>query len=114
MAGDPVPKTYRPKKAPKRLKRSHGSVVPAEVREALWRRCGGACEVRAIGCWGHAEHPHHRRLKAQGVDHSLANLLAVCAACHRFVHANVAESQAHRLHHNPHQPHELPKPTKHP
>lgn len=94
VAGDPHLKPEPRKKAPKRLRRSHGNTVPPDTLTALQRRSGGLCEVRAPGCWGRAEHPHHRRLKAHGVDHSLDGLLAVCVSCHSHVHHHVAESYA--------------------
>jgi hypothetical protein len=93
----PVPKTYREKKAPRRLKASRGNTVPHATLTVLERRSGGACEARTEDCWGSIEHPHHRRLKAQRVDHDPKGLLAVCFACHRGLHARVDWSYRHGL-----------------
>lgn len=73
------------------------NVVPSSIRAALWQRCGGRCEAMLPGCFGLAEHPHHRRLKSHGVDHSAGNLLAVCHRCHDVIHAHPEYSYAHRL-----------------
>jgi hypothetical protein len=90
-------KEYREKKPAKRLRASHGNRVPKDTVRALWKRAGWKCEGRTPDCWGPPEHPHHRRIKGQGVDHRLLNLLAVCGGCHRFIHAHVDWSQRHGL-----------------
>lgn len=93
----PYPKPDPRPKARKRMKASHGNKVPKATLDALKRRCGGRCEGLAPRCWGPPEHPHHRRVKAQGVDHRLLNLLALCEGCHTYIHAHVDWSNRHGL-----------------
>lgn len=47
----------------------------------------GWCEVRIDdACSGRAEHRHHRKMRSQGGSDDPSNLLAVCWACHRWIH----------------------------
>lgn len=97
MAGAPCPKPEpRAKKAPKRLRQTHGNAVPKATIRSLTRRAGWRCEARTPACWGSPEHPHHRAGKgAHGPDHRLLNLLAVCGGCHRGIHARTDWSRRH-------------------
>lgn len=94
----PHPKPEPRAKKPKQIRRTRGNTVPQPALKALERRSGGACEALTDACWGPPEHPHHRRAKGpHGPDHSLPNLLAVCSACHRFLHARPDWSRRHGL-----------------
>lgn len=63
-------------------------VARAFVRE----RSGGACEAGTILCSGVAQAAHHVLPRSAGGGHSVANLLDVCNACHRYIHAHPTES----------------------
>jgi hypothetical protein len=99
MAGQPHPKPTPRRKAPKRMRASRGNTVPKATLTALDARAGWRCEARTPDCQGSPEVPHHRRLKAQGVDHSLENLLAVCGStttgCHGAIHRHHGWSVRH-------------------
>lgn len=62
------------------------------ARVAVRLRSGNRCEAR-VECNG-AEGVlfHHRKRRAQGVVESDANLLRLCDACHKWIHANPAKS----------------------
>lgn len=54
------------------------------------------CEATIPGvCTGANEHAHHRRLRSQRGPTTSDNLLAVCNACHTWIHHHRAE--AHEL-----------------
>lgn len=59
-------------------------------------RAGWRCEFERDGqrCEARAEECHHMRRRSQGGTDDLSNLLAVCLAHHRWIHANVAEAMA--------------------
>lgn len=59
------------------------------IRDALFRRCGGRCEF--CGKPMLTSDVHHRKLRSQGGDESLDNLVLVHPYCHE------------RAHHYPHQ-----------
>lgn len=61
------------------------------TRAAVALRSGGWCEAMMVGCEGAAVHLHHRLRRGHG-DHRAVNALHVCAACHGWIHANVAAS----------------------
>ena len=62
------------------------------MRPLVEARSGGRCEVRFPGCTVWATEVHHRLLRKQGGTNDLANLLHICAACHRHGHMNPAEA----------------------
>lgn len=57
------------------------------ARAEVFERSHGECEARTPVCTLWAEHAHHRKLRSQGGEHSGANEIAVCRACHVFIHA---------------------------
>lgn len=63
--------------------------IPAAVRRAVRERDQFRCV--AGGCWiGEVGgHVHHRKLRSQGGDNSLANLILLCEEHHRAVHLAV-------------------------
>ena len=70
------------------------------VTPLLEARSGGRCEFRSghyddIRCDELADHRHHIRMRSQGGDHSLENLLHVCDHHHRFIHMFPALSYEH-------------------
>ena len=66
--------------------------IPTMVRDAVKKRSGGLCE--ACGRDG-ANHMHHRKLRKQGGEHTLENLIHVHAVpCHHEIHAHPARSYA--------------------
>jgi hypothetical protein len=97
---DPPTLAPRLATAPKRVAKPRGSKTAAlRAYERVIERSGYVCEVNAPGCLGTARHVHHRRLRGQGGDNSMANLLNVCAAavdagCHAYIHAHPEESYA--------------------
>jgi hypothetical protein len=58
----------------------------AEARPVVEKRSGGMCERCGAA---RATDKHHRQLRRHG-DHTAANLVDLCRACHNWVHANVA------------------------
>lgn len=67
----------------------------AQARRERLDLADGWCEALVPNCCtGVAVHVHHRLRRSQGGTDRLGNLLAVCAACHGWIHAHVAESQA--------------------
>ncbi len=63
--------------------------IPTRAREAIRRRDGGVCF--RCGCGGVMD-LHHRQRRREG-GHGLANLIALCPGCHRWVHANPTEAR---------------------
>lgn len=60
-------------------------------RRAVFERADGECEARVdVGCSGACEQIHHVGGRVGPDPHRLDNLLGVCAACHRLIHANPA------------------------
>lgn len=78
------------KRTGKRARYATRSQVPEDVRDDVWRRCGGRCER----CGRPAAHLHHRLMRSQGGGHTADNLAALCGPCHRRVHDFPAESYA--------------------
>nr|WP_304503761.1 HNH endonuclease signature motif containing protein [Corynebacterium lemuris] len=77
----------------KKGKRSVSKKIPKESYNEVFRRAGQQCEVMADPlCTTRAEEWHHRKLRSQGGEHTVENGLAVCAACHRHIHMNPADS----------------------
>ena len=69
--------------------------VPKDVAEAVIERSGGKCEAMNFQyCTGQAEQLHHRQLRSQGGEHTVENIIAVCAADHSRFHREVAEAQS--------------------
>lgn len=66
-----------------------------EARSAVRRRSRGICEVGSEVCTGEAQHFHHRKMRSAGGSHSEGNGLAVCHACHDYIHANPDLSYEH-------------------
>lgn len=76
------------KRSPLRPKRRKETAVLKQARKRAQERAEGLCEARWDGCLGRGEHAHHRRLRSQGGDDSVDNLLIVCHRCHGLIHAN--------------------------
>lgn len=75
------------------MSKRHPAPNWSDVRLALWDRSRGRCE----GCGKHLGNEgvvHHRKLRSQGGDHSLANLMVLHVACHVWAHANPAAAMA--------------------
>ena len=68
--------------------------VPPEIREAVYERAQGMCEIMSpkAGCTGRAEHLHHRKLRSQGGEHTVENLVHICERCHSYAHLHRAEA----------------------
>lgn len=61
--------------------------MPKDLRAAVHLRAGGRCDL--LGCQlGTEWHAHHRQLRSRRGPDTLANLVALCADCHRWVHAH--------------------------
>jgi hypothetical protein len=83
MAGDPCPKVYREKPAPKKKRRKvRGRARPLEPMR--W-----ACEI----CNAHpATERHHKLRRSAGGTDEQSNTLDLCGWCHAEVHANPEHS----------------------
>ena len=66
--------------------------VPTEVAEVVNERAGGICELMSIDarCTGYREQLHHRKLRSQGGEHTVENLVGICHRCHYWLHAHPA------------------------
>ena len=65
--------------------------MPEHVARAVIDRADGRCEVmNPFTCTGFGEHLHHRKIS--GREHTVENVVSVCSADHRWIHANPAES----------------------
>lgn len=65
------------------------TAVSQDLRDALFRRCGGNCELcgqRLTPGWEW----HHRKRRSQGGKDEVSNGLALHPMCHRRVHGHVA------------------------
>lgn len=63
--------------------------IPLKARRAVKERDQYRCV--AGGCWigETGGHTHHRKLRSQGGDNSVENLILLCAAHHTAIHGNV-------------------------
>src|SRR5699024_3524176 len=70
--------------------------VPTEVAEVVNERAGGICEIINIeaGCTGYREQLHHRKLRSQGGEHTVENLVGICHRCQYWRHAHPAIAYA--------------------
>jgi hypothetical protein len=71
-------------------------VMPYEVRQLVHERAKGRCERCGYGL-GTIWECHHRKLRSQGGDNSLSNLIALHPDCHNpgspgSVHSNPTRS----------------------
>jgi hypothetical protein len=67
--------------------------VAPELREAVFTRSGGLCELcgeRLQPGWEW----HHRKRRSQGGEDSVSNGLALHVLCHKRVHGHVAWSES--------------------
>ncbi|WP_288833730.1 HNH endonuclease [uncultured Corynebacterium sp.] len=66
--------------------------MPPEVAEIVTERAQGMCEIMSpdAGCNGRAEQLHHRKLRKQGGEHTVENLVHICHHCHNYLHAHPA------------------------
>jgi hypothetical protein len=82
----------RPFDLPKSSARRPHQVAP-ELREAVFARAGGLCELcgeRLQADW----HWHHRKLRSRGGEDSVSNGVALHPLCHRRVHGHVAWAES--------------------
>ena len=88
----PLKRSQKPikRKPIKRRVKTDGALVKS--RKLVAERCQGVCEARLEVCTGQAEAVHHVLRRSQGGGHDPSNLLALCTACHQYVHANPAEA----------------------
>lgn len=99
--GKPLERRARVK--PKRSTPRRGRLVlkGAErqaLRQATYDRAGGRCEAGvATECPGRMARDafewHHRQLRSQHGDDTHENSLAVCSACHSWIHRHPAASK---------------------
>jgi len=66
--------------------------MPRQSVDDVAERAASCCEATTPVCTYRPEQIHHRRMRSQGGGDEPANLLYVCAACHRFIHDHPAES----------------------
>jgi hypothetical protein len=63
-----------------------------QARIAVQERSQGLCEAGTSVCTGRLEQVHHKAGRTGPDPHALDRLLGVCAACHRYIESNRAES----------------------
>lgn len=68
--------------------------MPDAVFTAVMERARWHCEARTPACQNHPVQWHHRRMRSQLGRHEVVNGLAVCPACHGWIHAHPADSYA--------------------
>lgn len=76
-------------------KRWGGQRSLQQARKFVRGRAHERCEIETPACtpgWHRGEHAHHVRMRSQGGSDDPGNLLWVCAAGHRWIHDNPAES----------------------
>lgn len=85
------------RRTPIRRRPSRKEPMSAEVYETVMsKRAKGRCEAACSpACSRSAGHWHHRKLRSGGGQHTVPNGLAVCAACHSWIHSNPAEAKEH-------------------
>lgn len=67
--------------------------MPEAVYQAVMERSGGVCEAMIFPvCTGQVGHWHHRLMRSQGGKHEVHNGLALCSACHAWIHAHPEQS----------------------
>ena len=76
-------------------KKSHNR-IPKDIAEVVRDRADGACEMLLHPhCVGMAQQMHHRQMRSQGGEHTVENLIHICAACHHYAHMHPAISYTH-------------------
>lgn len=85
---------WRPTATTRQLRRQNRRDPPElGVAKVFVRdRAGGHCEAHTPVCTGAHHHTHHILPRSAGGGHNPANLLAVCRACHEYIHNHPAES----------------------
>jgi 5-methylcytosine-specific restriction endonuclease McrA len=63
-------------------------------RRRLPVKPSGFCVAALPGCHGRAVHVHHRKPRGRGGSDAAANLAALCASCHRWIHEHPAAANA--------------------
>lgn len=67
--------------------------MPQDVYRIVFDRAGGRCEAMVFRvCTGRAEQFHHRKYRSRGGEHTVTCGLAICRACHDWIHAHPEES----------------------
>ena len=67
--------------------------MPARIRQAVYDRAEGLCEVMIPKvCDFRGCQYHHRKMRSQGGEHSEENGLWACRSCHSYIHLNPAWS----------------------
>ena len=69
-------------------KTSRAHEVPKELRDLLWRRSGGACELCGVGL-PRGFDVHHRKRRSQGGADTAENTVALHRLCHNRIHGHV-------------------------
>lgn len=81
----PLRRTPFPRRRP-----APSTVIPWTVRSEVETRSGGLCEWPS--CPEPATDLHHRLMRAQGGQHTAANLAHLCRSHHRHIHDHPAQS----------------------
>lgn len=87
--------TRKPLRAKSKRQSAYDREYKARSKLVL-ARAAGRCEVLAAhDCDGMATpHPHHRKFRSQGGSNSTANLIAVCASAHHWIHVQLFRHEA--------------------
>jgi 5-methylcytosine-specific restriction endonuclease McrA len=81
-----------------RARKAQADAEYARTRAQRFVQARGQCEfddqMTLVRCLRPATETHHVVRRSQGVDHGVANLRALCAGHHSYLHANVAWAKA--------------------
>lgn len=76
----------RTKPMDRRPKPGSVAIVPQDVQDLCRLRDGGRCCRCRVSVLNVPAHLHHRLMRSRGGKHTPANLVTLCAPCHRDVH----------------------------
>ena len=80
----------------KPMRRHHAPGIPPKIRAAVERRSHGLCQAMLEGCTVVATDVHHRKMRSQGGEHTLDNLVHLCHRCHIVgIHHNTGWAYLH-------------------
>lgn len=84
---------------PVKLKRrKRGGPIPKKVKDEVWHRDGGLCQIRLLGCGVEAVDPSHIKPKGRGGSNTARNILCACRKCHEWLESEQYGCERFRTH----------------